>query len=71
MKAPMDVDEEAIRQLARLIWETEGCPEGQGTRHWDMASRLAESAAMAPVRRVPRHKVDTLFPAPDDDEGQR
>jgi hypothetical protein len=63
----MDVDEDAIRQLARLIWESEGFPEGQEERHWDMATRLAESAAMAPTRSGPRHKVDTLFPSPDDD----
>jgi hypothetical protein len=67
----MDVDEHAIRELARLIWETEGCPEGQQERHWDMATKLAESAAMAPVRTGSRHKVDTLFPAPDDDPDSR
>lgn len=61
----MDVDEETVRQLAQLIWETEGKPEGQEQRHWDMATRLAESAAMAPVRSSSRHRVDTLFPAPE------
>ncbi|WP_133750359.1 DUF2934 domain-containing protein [Pseudomonas sp. LP_7_YM] len=63
----MGVDEEAVRQLAQLIWETEGRPDGQETRHWEMATKLAESAAMAPVRSVHRHRVDTLFPNPDDD----
>ena len=63
----MSVDEEAVRQLAQLIWETEGRPEGQEARHWDMATKLAESAAMAPVRAPNRHKIDTLFPAPDED----
>lgn len=62
----MSVDEEAVRQLAQLIWETEGRPEGQESRHWEMATKLAESAAMAPVRTFSRHRVDTLFPAPDD-----
>jgi hypothetical protein len=61
----MNVDEETVRQLAQLIWETEGKPEGQESRHWDMATRLAESAAMAPVRTSSKHKVDTLFPSPD------
>jgi hypothetical protein len=64
----MSVDEEAVRQLAQLIWETEGRPEGQESRHWEMATKLAESAAMAPVRSSSRHRVDTLFPAPDPDE---
>lgn len=67
----MGVDEEAVRQLAQLIWETEGRPDGQETRHWEMATKLAESAAMAPVRSVHRHRVDTLFPNPDDDSDDK
>lgn len=63
----MSVDEEAVRQLAQLIWETEGRPDGQEARHWEMATKLAESAAMAPVRTPHRHRVDTLFPMPDDE----
>jgi hypothetical protein len=35
-----------------------------------MATKLAESAAMAPVRVSNRHKVNTLFPAPDEPEDQ-
>ncbi|TDV56737.1 DUF2934 family protein [Pseudomonas graminis] len=62
----MNVDEDTVRQLAQLIWETEGKPEGQESRHWEMATRLAESAAMAPVRTSSKHKVDTLFPSPDE-----
>jgi len=67
----MSVDEDAVRQLAQLIWETEGRPEGQGSRHWEMATRLAESAAMAPVRNPHKQRVDTLFPDPgsEDDSG--
>jgi len=63
--ACMSVDEEAVRQLAQLIWETEGRPEGQQSRHWEMATKLAESAAMAPDRVPHRHTIDTLFPEPD------
>ncbi|NWL76490.1 hypothetical protein DM872_06455 [Pseudomonas taiwanensis] len=38
-------DEEArIRELAYQIWESEGCPEGQSTRHWQLACVLAEIA---------------------------
>jgi len=71
----MSVDEEAVRQLAELIWETEGKPHGQEARHWDMATRLAESAAMAPARsrerrKADRRKPDTLFPSPDNEPGQ-
>jgi hypothetical protein len=67
----MNVDEEAVRQLAQLIWETEGRPEGQEARHWEMATRLAESAAMAPVRTSSRHRVDTLFPLPGSGSGPK
>lgn len=63
----MNVDEEAVRLLAQLIWETEGQPEGQDARHWEMATKLAESAAMAPVRTSHRATVNTLFPAPDEE----
>jgi hypothetical protein len=70
--ACMNVDEEAVRQLAQLIWETEGQPEGQEARHWEMATKLAESAAMAPVRTSHRHRTtSTLFPAPDEKSEDR
>jgi|GEM_PF-1040892 len=62
----MSVDEEAVRQLAQLIWETEGRPDGQQSRHWEMATKLAESAAMAPARAPHPHTIDTLFPEPND-----
>lgn len=64
----MNVDEETVRLLAQLIWETEGQPEGQEARHWEMATKLAESAAMAPVRTSHRATVNTLFPAPDEEQ---
>ncbi|PMR73226.1 DUF2934 domain-containing protein [Billgrantia endophytica] len=33
-------DEERVRNLAHKIWESEGRPEGQQQRHWDMALRI-------------------------------
>lgn len=64
----MNIDQDTIRQLAEAIWETEGKPEGQQDRHWEMATKLAESAAMAPVRNGnKRHRMDTLFPEPEND----
>lgn len=39
----MSVDEQRIRELAYQIWQSEGCPEGQDDRHWQMACRLAEA----------------------------
>lgn len=68
----MDIDQDTIRQLAEAIWETEGKPEGQQERHWEMATKLAESAAMAPVRTGnKRHRMDALFPEPDNDPEAR
>ena len=34
------VDEARVRNLARRIWESEGRPEGQDQRHWDMALEI-------------------------------
>ena len=33
-------NEERVRNLAYKIWESEGRPEGQQQRHWDMALRI-------------------------------
>ena len=37
------LDEFSIRELALQIWENEGRPEGQETRHWYMAVRLLKN----------------------------
>ena len=34
------VDEARVRNLAHKIWESEGRPEGQEQRHWDMALEI-------------------------------
>ncbi|MGS7252296.1 DUF2934 domain-containing protein [Pseudomonas anuradhapurensis] len=44
----MSVDEKRVREFAYQIWESEGKPEGQESRHWDMARKLAEAEALAP-----------------------
>ncbi|MNK23327.1 hypothetical protein D3C87_416180 [compost metagenome] len=46
---PMEEHErrERIAELARQIWEAEGRPDGQGTRHWLMAERLLEAELQA------------------------
>lgn len=43
----MSDDEERIRELAYQIWQSEGCPEGQHDRHWEMARRLVETSQHA------------------------
>lgn len=54
----MSVEEKRIREFAYQIWESEGKPEGQESRHWDMARKLAEAEALAPkaTPRKPRTK---------------
>lgn len=45
-------DESEISLMAHLIWLSEGCPEGRELRHWQIACKLLESAAMAPNRQA-------------------
>lgn len=35
--------EQRIRMLAYRIWESEGRPDGQEARHWEMAERIVEA----------------------------
>lgn len=35
-------NENYIRELAYQIWESEGWPEGQARRHWEMAAKLSK-----------------------------
>lgn len=44
----MSTDEKRIREFAYQIWESEGKPEGQEARHWEMACKLAEAEALVP-----------------------
>ncbi|HEY8939803.1 MAG TPA: DUF2934 domain-containing protein [Cellvibrio sp.] len=38
----MQLNEHVVRQFAHQIWESEGKPEGQAERHWEMACKLAQ-----------------------------
>ncbi|AZC26844.1 MULTISPECIES: DUF2934 domain-containing protein [Pseudomonas] len=48
----MSTDDKRIREFAYQIWESEGKPEGQEKRHWEMARKLAEAEALAPSKPV-------------------
>lgn len=37
----MNLNENRVREFAYQIWESEGRPQGQHTRHWEMACKLA------------------------------
>ncbi|MGX1185742.1 hypothetical protein AB7M29_003421 [Pseudomonas sp. F-14 TE3623] len=43
----MSTDDKRIREFAYQIWESEGKPEGQEERHWEMARKLAYAEAQA------------------------
>jgi hypothetical protein len=38
--------EHRVREFAYQIWESEGKPEGQAERHWEMAWKLAEAQTL-------------------------
>ncbi|MHC1480793.1 DUF2934 domain-containing protein [Frateuria aurantia] len=42
-----------IRYLAERIWESEGRPEGQSLRHWNMACRLVEAEEQKLAQKPP------------------
>jgi len=44
----MSIDDKRISEFAYQIWESEGKPEGQESRHWEMARKLAEAESLAP-----------------------
>ncbi|WP_095109870.1 DUF2934 domain-containing protein [Pseudomonas sp. Irchel 3E20] len=46
----MSTDDKRIREFAYQIWESEGKPEGQDSRHWEMARKLAEAEALSPTK---------------------
>ncbi|MES2674283.1 MAG: DUF2934 domain-containing protein [Pseudomonadota bacterium] len=37
----MNIQHHRIREYAYQIWQSEGMPEGQDQRHWEMACKLA------------------------------
>ncbi|MBS9402797.1 DUF2934 domain-containing protein [Halomonas sp. TRM85114] len=55
-------DEQRVRQLAYRIWESEGRPEGQAQRHWDMAWKIVAA------ERAARHEAELdALDAPHDE----
>ncbi|MBL4609190.1 DUF2934 domain-containing protein [Halopseudomonas sp.] len=67
-------DEERIRELAYQIWESEGRPEGQTEKHWEMARKLMESqeqGELTPPPETPASgKPKRTRKAPPKDETQ-
>ena len=57
-----------VQELAYYLWLSEGKPDGQDERHWQMASKLAaEEAANVPKRsKDPSEAKGTTEPAQPD-----
>ncbi|WGK62678.1 DUF2934 domain-containing protein [Halopseudomonas sp. SMJS2] len=68
----MSNDEQRIRELAYQIWESEGKPEGQTDRHWEMACKLLQSEQQGELQpkpaktRKPRSKAAAQLPPEDE-----
>src|SRR5690554_962056 len=43
VKIMMNISEEQVRKHAYQIWESEGRPQNQAQRHWEMAQKVAAS----------------------------
>lgn len=69
-------DEQRIRELAYQIWESEGRPEGEEARHWQMAVKLLGSEQKGELQPTPEKKPAPRKPrskaasAPANDETQ-
>ncbi len=59
----MSVEEKRIKEFAYLIWESEGKPDGQEHRHWEMARKLAEAEALAPKAKPRKPKAAASAPS--------
>lgn len=72
----MNNNEQRIRELAHQIWESEGRPDGDADRHWQMATQLAESEQQGDLQPLPSRKSAARKPrtkaatAPTKDETQ-
>ena len=61
----MSADEKRIREFAYQIWESEGRPNGNDERHWEMARKLAEAEALAPDKSAARSASKPRLPKID------
>lgn len=52
----MNQQEQRIRELAYEIWQSEGRPQGQEERHWEMACKLVETQGSAAPAKAARSR---------------
>jgi len=58
----MNINEQRVREFAYQIWESEGRPIGHSDRHWEMASKLAESQGDSDIPTPPSEPVEPISP---------
>jgi len=58
----MNQQEQRIREFAYEIWQSEGCPEGQDARHWEMARKLVETQGSVPPAKPARARKTATKP---------
>ena len=59
-------DEQAIRELAYLIWKREGCPNGRAFQHWKSACaqvRDRQNELVDDEEKVLAGRLDANMPA--------
>lgn len=66
----MQPNEQVIRKFAHQIWESEGKPEGQATRHWEMACKLATGELGPADPFEPLSNINTYVLPADQDTTQ-
>jgi hypothetical protein len=67
----MQPNEQVIRKFAHQIWESEGKPEGQAARHWEMACKLATGELGPADPFEPLSNINTyVLPADQDNTTQ-
>ena len=57
----MSTEDKRVREFAYQIWESEGKPDGEQDRHWEMARKLAEAEALTPSKPKPGAKPKTAL----------
>lgn len=64
----MQPNEHVVRQFAYQIWESEGKPDGQAARHWEMACKLAAGEIGPADPFEPLSNINTYAVSPDQSE---
>ena len=49
----MNLNEHRVREYAYYLWEAEGKPHGQASKHWEIACKLAAAEDEAPSSSAP------------------